>query len=190
MSDDQARLYMQEIIEKISQTLEKSTSEDDIYNKIVNAPFTDKLYATSLDLGIVVLLRVNEKDNMIDRVALSDTSLAVEAVRASAKPFKDIRIPLDTQENIIASTIRDNSSRATEDWRSLFAPALTSSEARRNQTSAGIECSIVYPLSTVPGGALIFSYYQPERNLSSVHKNFMVAFTGLVSKQLGRFSEQ
>lgn len=190
MSDEQASNYLQDALQIMSSFLDVSETEADLYERIVNAPFLDKLYATSLDLGIVVLLRENISDGMIDRVALSDTRFAKEAVRASAKPFQEIRIPLESRRNIISLTIEERRSHATEDWEALFTPALTGSEARRNQTSAGIECSIVYPLDVFPSGALIFSFYQPERNLTKVHQNFLVAYTALTSEKLRRFSKR
>ncbi len=184
MTDKEAAAYMAKTLDVIRALFESDMSVQALNQLIVNAPFRDALYATSLDLGIVVLLRIDEHTGMINRVALSDTRLATEAVRASAKPFKDIQIPSDTEDNIIAMAIREQRSVATEVWKALFTPALTESEARRNQTSAGIECSVVYPLDTTPGGALIFSFYQPERNLGTVHKNFMVAYSELVSRAL------
>ncbi len=187
MPDEQTRSYLATILTNIHAYIDDATNVSELNQKIVNAPFLDKLYATSLDLGIVVLLRVNEHEKMIDRIALSDTSLAREAVRASAKPFKEIRIPLEAKGNIIAEAIAEHRSFATEDWQSLFTPVLTSSEARRNQTSAGIECSVVYPLDTVPSGALIFSFYQPELNLTQAHQDFIVAFTDMVSARLRDF---
>lgn len=156
---------------------------------IVNCPFRHPLFMTSLDIGIIVLLRVNDNEGMIDRIALSSTSLASGAVRASAKPFSEIRIPVDNTENIIAKAIREKTSYATEDWQYLFTPALTDQEARRNQMGASIECSIVYPLECKPAGGLIFSFYQPERNLDEQHSVFMVAYSRLVEKHLRRFSQ-
>jgi hypothetical protein len=156
----------------------------ELNDAIVNYPFKSKLLMTYFDVGIIVLLRVNEDDQMIDRIALSKTELAEGAVRASAKPFHEIRIPFAHKENIIAKSIHSGKSEATEDWYYLFTPELTASQARRNQTSASVECSIVLPLSYSPGGALIFSFYQPTKNLNQEHSDFIHSYASLVSELL------
>ena len=156
----------------------------ELHEAIVNYPFKSKLLMTYLDVGIIVLLRVNEDDQMVDRIALSKTELAEGAVRASAKPFHEIRIPLKNKENIIPKAINTGKSQATEDWYYLFTPELTASQARRNQTSASVECSIVLPLTFSPGGALIFSFYQPTKNLNQEHSDFIHTYATLVSEVL------
>jgi len=159
---------------------------DQLYQRIVDAPFDDKLFATSIDLGIVVLLLVNPKDKMIDRVALSNTDLARGAVKVSAKPFSDIRIPVHHKENAIARAIASNEHQLTEDWQSLFVPALTAEQARRNQAGASIESSLVWPLKLRTGGALIFSFYQPSAYIDDDHLTFAEDYAQLVSQQLAQ----
>lgn len=172
-------------LSKISDLLNAAKNQKDLYRTIVNAPFHDPLFSTQLDLGVVVLLLVNDASKTIDRIALSDTYSANGAVRMSPKPFKEIRIPINNSENIIAQAIKSKQPKQTRDWKDLFVPDLTPQEARFNQAGAGIECSIVYPLSKDKvTGALIFSMYQPLDQIDARHHDFMSKFAALVESKI------
>lgn len=165
--------------------LAQARAKQSLLHAIVNVPFHDPAYATSFDIGIIVLLLVNKPAGTIDRIALSDTEQAKGAVRMSEKPFESIKIPLGHKGNIIAQAIESRRPHHTSDWQYLFTPALTPQAARFNQAGAGIECSYVYPLAGVQdGGALIYSYYQPSSNISPRHKHFMKRYTELVVHRL------
>lgn len=159
-------------------------SSDLLYRNVVNTPFTDQLLVTQLDLGIVVLLLVNTHDQTIDRVALSDTLQAKGAVSVSAKPFHDIKIPLDAPHNALVQVIKNDTPQLIEDWSVLFTPVLTAEESRRNQRAASIDCSLICPLHFAKGGALIFSFFQPEKYLTENHISFAQEYTKLVENYL------
>lgn len=171
---------------KIQEILAAVSSRKELYKAIVDAPFHDPRQAAHLDLGIVVLLLVNEKEHTIDRIALSDTEPAEGAVKMSEKPFNDIKIPLGHDTNIIAQAISTGEPQSTHDWKLLFVPALSEEAARYNQAGAGIECSYVYPLKTGSGGALIFSLFQPGSQIGDGHREFMEPYAELVSSLLNR----
>lgn len=168
--------------------LQQAKSRDELYSAIVNTPFADKAYTTSLGLGIIVLLLANKKTKTLDRIALSNTELAEGAVKMSAKPFHEIKIPLDASNNILIQAMGSKEPKATDDWQFLFTPVLTAQEARFNQFGAGIEYSVVYPLLPPNGkasiGAMIFSYFEHNSTLSADHHMFMESFAGLAAKYL------
>lgn len=172
----------------ITHSLDESDSTTSLYSAIVNTPFTDKLRATEYGLGIAVLLLVNEANGTLDRVALSDTQRAKEAVEISAKPFHEILIPLDHEENILIKAVQSMQPQFTEDWAPMFVPALSPEEARFNQAGAGIACSAIYPLITFENqkviGAMIFSYFEPIPSLTEVHKSFMKLYADTVAAKL------
>lgn len=177
--------YIQTLSKQLSAL--QSRNPDEIYQAIVDLPFDDKQNALNLDLGIVVLLLVNQAAGTIDRIALSDTVMAQGAVEMSSKPFKKIRIPLGHPDNIIAHAIETGRVQQTEDWRDLFAPDLTPQQARLNQSGAGIESSLVTKLKVDDGGALIFSFFQPLANLhKDQHYDFAKQYSNLVSRVLNR----
>lgn len=168
--------------------LNNSKSTDELYQNIVNAPFTNKLTAAFLGLGIIVFLLKNEQEGVIDRIALSQTDHAEDSKKHSVKPFHEIKIPLDHTDNIIAKTISQNEPHQTDDWRYLFTPALSLEEARLNQASAGIGCSFVYPLDIEHGGAMIFSYFLPLNDITEEHRNFMKSYANITSLALQSFA--
>lgn len=165
--------------------LSKASDTTEFYDAIVNMPFESKLQTTQLGLGIVVLLLANEPNGTLDRIALSNNELASGAIQMSAKPFHEIRIPLDYDKNILIQAIRTKKHQQTNDWQYMFIPELTPQEARFNQAGAGIDCSVIYPLiceeSAKPLGAMIFSYFEPLSNIGKQHHDFMQQYTEIVS---------
>lgn len=164
------------------------SSSKDIYRTIVNSPFKFDLLTTSIDLGIVVLLLVDPKENVLKRVALSDTELAKGAVRVSAVPFHEIKIPMTTKDNALVQAIKTKEHQLVSDWQFLFTPALSPEQSRLNQRGASIECSLVWPLEIKDGGAMIFSFYQPITNILEDHLSFAKSYAQLVSEKLNKLS--
>jgi len=182
MSEKQRGIDIESYITQLEAELtESARSKNKLYQSIVDNPFKDRLTAITLDLGIVVFLLVNKETKTINRIALSDTEQAILALKMSPVPFHEIKIPVGHPDNAIAKAISKHAPQHTEDWLDLFTPALTSQQARFNQLGAGIECSWVFPLNIPSGGALIYSYFQPFKNISEDHKKFMTAYTNRVS---------
>ncbi len=171
---------------RIKKMLGAAQTDAEVFEAIVNAPFHDKVRTTRLDLGIIVLLQVNERDQTIDRIALSDTEPAAGAVKMSEKPFKEIRIPLHYPGNMIAKAIDTGEAQRITDWKFLFVPGLSPGAARFNQAGAGIEFSCVLPLKARSGGALIFSFFQDSKNIGPRHEDFMQTYSKLADKTLSR----
>lgn len=165
--------------------LDGAINDPDLFERIVNAPFQDTMKSVLLSMGLLQMTLVNTKTNMVDRIALSDTEAAKNAVRLSVLPFKAIHVPYDFEENIIVKAIRTGKPQLTQDWQYLFIPALTPQEARFNQAGAGVACSFVYPLiGAGDGGALTFSYYQPLDVIGKDQRDFMQTYTTLAASFL------
>jgi hypothetical protein len=170
---------------KLRAILKKSRQTDAmLFEAIVDAPFEFKVETALLYLGIVVLLQVNKRTGVIDRVALSNTELATNTTNVSFVPFEEIKIPLDYGQNIIAKAISTNTPQETTDWEYLFVPSLTGEQARINQASGGIAYSAVYPLRARDGGALIFSFYQYKHEIGVPQHTFMKTYARLVDECL------
>lgn len=169
---------------QLNRILRDAQTDALLFEAIVNAPFKNKIKATHLDLGVVVFLQVNKQTKTIDRIALSNTESAAGAVKMSEKPFQQIKIPLGHWENAIARAISTGAPQFVSDWKYLFVPALDPSAARFNQAGAGIEFSAVFPLSARDGGALIFSYYQIDKNITQEHHTFMQNYAEMVNQEL------
>lgn len=173
-------------VDKLRPILEAASGSDDqLFRSIVNAPFRLKVESAFLFLGIIVLLQVDKKTGMIDRVSLSNTELAKNTTEVSFVPFEEIKIPLSHPENIISRTIITDKPHDTTDWNYLFTPALSAEQARLNQASGGIAYSAVYPLKARDGGAIIYSYFQYMHNIGDSQHEFMRAYSQLVDELLG-----
>lgn len=173
-------------LRQINQILRAAGSEAKLFEAIVNAPFHNAVEATGLDLGIVVFLQVNKRQKTIDRLALSDTYAASGAIKMSEKPFHEIKIPLNHPTNAIARAIATGAPQFVSDWQYLFVPAMDANAARFNQAGAGIEFSAVFPLKARDGGALIFSYFQIDKNICQKHHEFMQSYAALADALLAQ----
>jgi hypothetical protein len=169
----------------LRELLNTASGDKQLFETIVNAPFSDRRRSALLGLGIVVLLMVDKETRTIKRVAVSDTDLAKGAARMSVTPFAEIKVPLGYKGNFIAEAVRSERYQQTSDWSHLYAPALSPEEARLNQAGAGIACSFVYPLVYArSGGALIFSYYSPIDKIEREHREFMRNYSKMVTNSL------
>ncbi len=169
-------------------SLQAAKNREELYDAIVNAPFASPVETVNLGLGIVVLLLQNKKTKTLDRIALSNTDMASGAVKMSAKPFHEIKIPLDAHDNILVKTIESGQPQRTDDWNYLFTPVFTPQEARFNQYGAGIEFSVTYPLYSEKKkqiiGAMIFSYFDKVAEITEEQKQFMETIVASASKHL------
>lgn len=172
--------------EQLAAELSTAGPDPELFDAIVNAPFSHPLPAALIFLGIIVLLQVDKAKGTINRIALSKTEQARQTTDVSVVPFHEIKIPVTYLENVIADAIASGKPSDTTDWKFLFNPALESSQARINQANAGIAYSAVYPLKSRDGGALIFSYYQYQHEIGDKQTDFMQTYTELVDKALSR----
>jgi hypothetical protein len=170
--------------EVLRQKLQSAQSDKQLFEDIVNIPFTFRVELALLFLGIIVLLLVDKESGTINRIALSNTELAKNTTKVSYVPFNEIKIPLTNPENLIAKAIATATPQGATDWKYLFVPALNEEQARINQASGGIAYSAVYPLASRGGGALIFSYFQYQSNIGKDQEDFMERYTALVDKSL------
>jgi hypothetical protein len=167
--------------------LQHAANKSELFDLAVNTPFVEYAMQTNfLFLGIIVLLLVNKKTGMIDRVALSNTDLAKRTTDVSVVPFNEIKIGIDEPDNIIAQAIRSGEMKDTTDWKFLFTPSLTAAEARINQANAGIAYSAVLPIEVGDGGALIFSYYQYPELIGKTQHDFMNKYSQFVALGLNK----
>ncbi len=137
-----------------------------------------------LNLGyrIIVLTLVDEENNVLKRISLSNTPEAGRALNASPVPFHQIDIPLNAEQNLLIKTLRDQKPHSTHDWRELFVPVLSDEEARNNQVAAGIKTSMTYPVIVKEQsiGVLIFSMVKNESEVSDEEKELIRGFTDIV----------
>ncbi|MDO8515396.1 MAG: GAF domain-containing sensor histidine kinase [bacterium] len=154
---------------------------NEVVQKICDGLLTELGY---LDLGyrIIVLTLIDEEKGVLKRISLSQTGEAAKAQEASAVPFHDIEIPLSAKNNLLVKAIKEMKPCITHCWTDIFAPILTPEQAFANQTAAGIETSMIYPVVVRDKaiGALIFSMVKEEQEVSEEEKELITGFTEIV----------
>src|SRR5687767_7097737 len=110
---------------ELKKHLDNCKTESELLNKIVNLPFEYRLQSAQLLLGIISLVFVNQKTGTIDRIALSETEFANNVKNISIIDFKDIKIDINSKENITAAAIRDQRPKDTTDWNDLLVPVIS-----------------------------------------------------------------
>lgn len=153
----------------------------EVVQKICDSVLTELGY---LNLGyrIIVLTLADEEKGILKRISLSQTPEAAKALAASAIPFHEIEIPLDTIDNLLIKTFIEKKPQVTHFWPDLFTPILTSEQALKNQTAAGIKTSMLFPVIVKDKsiGVLIFSMIKNEKDVSENEMDLIHGFTDVV----------
>lgn len=175
----------EEYFRQLSELLRNTTTQEEFYEMVSNAPFYDKFHTTNFDLGMIVFVLANQKSQTIDRISYSHTSPAHDAIRVSPKTFQEIKLPLHHKTNLTSKAIATGIPQKTSDWKFLFTPVISDEAARFNQAEAGMGCSFIYPVKNkLSSGALIFSFYQQLDMVKELHRKFMEHYQKLVSENL------
>lgn len=178
-------------IKSLSETLERAKSPEDLYKRIVNEPFRDRLHTTTYGLGFITLVLVNKKTSSVNRISMTDNDLSQGARSVTVIPFEKLIVPLDQKGNCVVEAIKSGRYQQTNDWYYLLTPVLKPEEARLNQAGAGIASSYVYPLvNTRPAGALIFQFFITMDKVSSEHRDLMFRYTKVVSQSLNNLPKK
>lgn len=161
------------------------------YNQVaknsVNSVLSELGY---LNLGyrIIVLALVNEKKNILERIAISETPDAKRALEITPVPFHEINIPLTDPSNISIKALKTQSITVTNNWCDILCPVYTPDEAQQVQTTLGIKTSMVYPVISQEKaiGILIFSMIKNYQQVSEEEKDILSGFTDLVGLAVQR----
>jgi len=159
----------------------ESLDFNEVSQKICDA-LLHRLGYLKLGYKIIVLTLVDEKEQVLKRVALSQTAEARKAQRASAVPFHQIDIPLDAHDNLLIKTIREKKPHVTHSWPELFAPILTPEQATKNQIASGIKTSLIYPIMVRREaiGAVIFSLDKQEDEVADEEAELITGFSDII----------
>lgn len=170
-----------EALWRLQKIILESLDFNQVVRQIVDGLLTELGY---LNLGyrIVVLTLVNEQKGVLQRISLSSTPEAARAQEASAVPFKNIEIPLVSENNLLIKTLNEKKPSITHYWPDLFHPVLTPEQALRNQEAAGIKTSMIYPVIVHDKaiGVLIFSLVKDESQVMDEEKELIRGFTDIV----------
>lgn len=137
-----------------------------------------------LELGyeIVVLCLVDKRSNTLNRVSISKTTKAKEALYKSPIPFKEIKIPLTYNDNKLIKAYSLGKKYIVYKWDEILSPAFSASEALQIQDTLGIKASLVYPVisQNEPLGTLIFSMSKSPKKVSAQENELIETFSDIV----------
>lgn len=94
-----------------------------------------------------VLAVINDKKKVLERVAISETSGGIAALKTLEIPFSNIVIPLSAKDNISIKAIETKKTQYTTDLYDILRPALSKKNCQIVQDSMGTKFSIINPLS-------------------------------------------
>ena len=172
-------------LDELRAALAKIQKDDKIYEHIVNAPFINRLVTAKLGLGLIALVVLENDKKTIRGSALSNTQSDLGAIEMTSERFEDMQIPLHDPENLVAKALRNGHSQETNDWYYLFAPVFSADQARFVQAGLGIASSVIYPLvHSAQGGALVFSYFKPLKDIGHEQHEFMKSYCALAASTI------
>lgn len=169
---------------RLEKIILESLEFDKVVQKIVDSTVLELGY---LELGyeIVVLCLINEETQTLERISVSQTERAKEALsqlQTLGTPFHSIVIPLQEKENSLIQAVDKNEPSVINDWYEILRPVFTPEESRKIQSTLGIKSSLVFPVQTSKKsiGVIIFSMSKDESEMAPDEMDLMRSFTDIV----------
>jgi hypothetical protein len=173
--------YFEELRGKLAATAKGAKK----YLVIANAPFSNKLITAKLGLGLVAIVMLDKATKKVNGMAISDTESELGAIKMTSERFEDMSIPLHDPENLVAKAIRNGHHQETNDWYYMFVPEFSPDQARFVQAGLGIASSVIYPVNGGKhGGAIVFSYFKPLKDIGKDQHSFMRSYVDLAASLL------
>ena len=132
---------------------------------------------------MVILTLHDERQGMLQVVALSQTPEAQKAMSQAKVPFLEIQIPADDTSNLTVKVSREQQSQIVSQWSQVLSPPLTSENANQAQQAAGIQTTTLVPIIAKGKslGVLMFGMAKPQEMVSEAEQSLMRGFTDIVA---------
>ncbi len=170
---------------KVNKAILSALDFEKLTESVVNVVLEELNYL-KIGYRISVLTVVDKKAGIVRRISFSPTPEALEILRRAKIKFHDIKIPLNTKENLLVKAIKNKKVYVTHDLSDVFYPEKTRDIWRQLQHQVGIKTSLVFPL-IIKGksfGAMIFSLSKSEKEVSDYEKGVLGGFTDAVAVAL------
>lgn len=165
----------------IEKVVLESVEFEEVTQKVVNIILTQLGY---LNFGyqVIVLSLLDNKNNILKRIAISKTEAANKFLQASPIPFKDIIIPLDATGNILVKAIQKKSMHWSTEVADVLYPALPKEWVSKFQKELGIKTTLAFPVLAKDKvlGAMIFSLNKDKSKISIDEWAILDSFVGAV----------
>jgi len=126
-----------------------------------------------------VLAVINEKKKVLERVAISETSGGIAALKTLEIPFSNIIIPLSAKDNISIKAIETKKTQYTSDLYDILRPALSKKNCEIVQKEMGTKFSIINPLTARDKviGILIVTMSKSAQELTEYERELIHRFS-------------
>lgn len=125
---------------RLNQIILESLNFDEVIQKIADT-IPSELY-----FGTAVVAVVDEQKGVIRREAVSQTKEGLEAIKALEIPFKNIEIPINDPDNLMAKAVRERKTFQTESVYDVLRPVISKENSDKVQNIMKTNTTLVYPL--------------------------------------------
>lgn len=176
-SRDQAITAILHIDEIILKTLEFEQLTERIVNVVL-----EELGYLKLGYVMIVLSLIDKRRNILERISISKTKEAAEALKLSPVTFKKIEFSLEEEENFCVKAVKNRQAYITRDLSDMLYPAIERDFVRAVQKKLKVKTSIVLPIFARDEavGTIIFSLNKGEEKISVFEKQILVGFTNAI----------
>lgn len=142
--------------------------------------------AISFELGfeIGVLALIDETNQVLRRVAMSNTPTGIQAKKALPIRYENLSIPLTFDTNLSIKAIKEGKVQITHNLHDVFVPTLDAQMSARIQQICGLKTSMIYPLRARGKtlGVMIVSIGRLESQMSNYERESienLIDFVGI-----------
>ncbi len=169
---------------RLEKIILESLNFTDVVQKIVDSTVLELGY---LELGyeIVVLCLVNKETQTLERISVSQTQRAKEALaqlQSLGTPFRSITIPLTEKKNLLIQALEQDKQFVTQNWHDILSPVFNEEESKTIQSKLGIKNSLIFPIRSknTPIGVIIFSMSKDTSLMEPDEMDLMGNFSDIV----------
>ncbi len=127
-----------------------------------------------------VLAVVDHTTHTLKRIAISESSGGIAALKSLEIPFSSIAISLDEKENFCIKALEENKVYTTTKLYDVLRPAISEINSEKVQQMMGTKTTLIYPIYSVidkkPIGTFIVSVNKPEDQITEFEKQTLSTF--------------
>lgn len=170
------------IISKLYEITMSTLNVQEVCQKIVDT------LVTELSFNAAILNIANPEKNEFCPLAITRTPQVEQALILLGHPLEEICLPLDSDENIVATSMRDNDRKITGSMLDILFPVATQEVADQIENLTGIKTLIVYPVSlgTKMIGSLVVGLGKKADDLSKAEKQTLEEVINLIAIAIER----
>lgn len=170
-----------EALWKIEKIILDTLDFNQVVHKIVDSILVELGY---LNLGyrIIVLILYDEKEQVLKRISLSQTTEARKLLEKTNIPFPKMDVPISATDNLCVKVFLESIPYNTTYWPDILCPPFSKNDAIKYQELVQIKASKIYPIISKGKclGVLIFSLVKELNEVTEDEEDLIRSFTTVV----------